>query len=388
MRRISVATSTRADWGLLRPVCRELVRRGVKVNIIATNMHLMPRYGHTVDEITADGFDVAWRVPIDAEGDDDASRALAMSLCLRGMAQAFASLAPDAVIILGDRYEMLATASAAAAMHIPIVHIAGGEITVGALDDVFRHAITKLSHLHLTATDDYRRRVIQMGEAPDAVVNTGAIGVWNAFNAPRASDAELREFLGVDASARLVAVTYHPATHDSAASPRARFEALLEAMDAFPKLTYVVTAPNNDAGGNSLLACASDYAARRPDNVRLVASLGMRRYMQLLHSAVMVLGNSSSGIVEAPSAGTPTVDIGIRQQGRISAPSIIHCGDSTADIVAAMRKALSPEMQLIASRKENPYAGNGDTLTLMVDAVVAFLDALPAKPKVFYDLPQ
>lgn len=386
IKRLCVVTSTRADWGLLSPVCRALRDRGrLHIDVVATNMHLIERYGNTYREIEADGFDIAYRVPTDIESDDAASRAQVMALALEGMSKAFASLRPDAVLLLGDRYEMLAVASAAAVMHIPIIHIAGGEVTVGALDDSFRHAITKLSSLHLTATEDYRRRVVQLGEQPDMVVNTGAIGVWNAFNTPLMSPLHLSESIGFDVTQGPVAVvTYHPATNDEV-SPEVRLGEFLDALDRFPSLRLVVTAPNNDAGGGRLLAMLEDYVSARRERAVFVRSLGMVRYHSLLHCATLVIGNSSSGIVEVPSAGIPTVDVGIRQQGRLAGPSVIHCAEDTESVAEAIALALSPEMQALAAQRVNPYF-KPDTCQLMVEAIEKFVSRLPLPPKQFYDL--
>ena len=385
-KRLCVVTSTRADWGLLSPVCRALRDRGLlRIDIVATNMHLIERYGNTYREIEADGFDIACRVPTDVGSDDDSSRALVMAKTMEGMTKAFDSLRPDAVLLLGDRYEMLAVASAAAVMHIPVIHIAGGEVTVGALDDAFRHAITKLSSLHLTATEDYRRRVLQLGEQPDRVINTGAIGVWNAFNTALMPVSQLSESIGFDVTkGPLAVVTYHPATNDVAA-PEARLGQFLDALDRFPSLRLVVTAPNNDARGERLLAMLEEYVSARHDRAVFVRSLGMVRYHSLLRCASLVIGNSSSGIVEVPSAGIPTVDVGIRQQGRISAPSVIHCAEDTESVADAIAKALSPRMQALAAERVNPYF-KPDTCALMVEAVETFMSRLPLPPKHFYDL--
>lgn len=386
-KKVCFATSTRADWGLLQPLAVALRDGGcVEVQILATNMHLMEAYGYTVREIEDAGFAVDARVPVDVQGDDDASRVHVMAQCMAGAADAFARLRPDAVVILGDRYEMLAIASAAATMHIPVIHIAGGEISEGALDDAFRHAITKLSTLHLTATEPYRRRVIQMGEDPARVVNTGAIGVWNAMHLAAMSRSELEADLGFGLDRPFALVTYHPATNDSEATPAERVGQMLDALDAFPGLAAIITYPNNDAHGAPVIDRLTAYAAAHRDRVLLVRSLGMVRYQSLLRLASAVIGNSSSGIVEAPSAGVPTVDIGMRQRGRISSPSVIHCGDDAASIRAAIAQALSPEMQALAARRENPYCGD-DTLGRMTAAVLAFTATLPCQPKTFHDLP-
>lgn len=386
IKKICFATGTRADWGLLMPLAKALaLRDDVEVSVAATNMHLMPQYGSTLAEIEAAGLNIAAKVDMCVEGDDGASRALASAKCLEGMTRAFTAIAPDAVVILGDRYEMLATAMAACLLRIPIIHIAGGEVSEGAVDDVLRHAITKLSAFHLTATEDYRQRVIQMGEQPERVVNTGAIGVWNAFNTTLLSAQELGESIGFNLCSRPVAaVTYHPATADDA-SPAQGLQAMLDALEEFD-YNYVITAPNNDAGGAALLPILERFAESHPDNVRLVRSLGMVRYQSLLRCADMVIGNSSSGIVEVPSAGIPTVDIGPRQKGRLHGPSVIHCGTSTTEIAEAIRLAGSESMQQLAAKKENPYY-QPDTLEKMVSAVMEFVNSDSMRePKHFHDL--
>lgn len=383
---VCIATGTRADWGLLRPIAAALRDSGrVKVSILATNMHLMQRYGHTIDEIIADGFDIDARVEMPDTADTPAGRAAAMGTCLSATARVLDQLKPDAMIILGDRYEMLAIASAAAVMCIPIVHIAGGEVSEGAVDDCLRHAITKLSTLHLTATEPYRHRVIQMGEAPDRVVNTGAIGVWNLRNFTPVSRAELLDSVGLDSDRPFAVVTYHPATLDHA-DPTEHFTALLAALDRFPELNVIITYPNNDARSLGIITAIEAYAAAHPARVAAVKSLGMRRYLSAISEAVVVIGNSSSGLVEVPSAGTPTVDIGMRQQGRTAGESVIHCDEGTDAIATAIAKALSPEMQALAATRRNPYA-KPDTLDIMIDAITKFLSTLPQRPKRFYDLP-
>lgn len=387
LKRIVFVSSTRADWGLLSPLARAL-RDGapeLEVAVVATNMHLLPEYGMTVDEIRADGFDPLC-ADMRVEGSDEASRVRALARCTAAMADAFTALRPDAVVLLGDRYEILGVASAAALMHIPVVHIAGGEISEGAVDDSIRHAITKLSTLHLTATEPYRRRVIQLGEDPARVINTGAIGVWNAINQPKIPADELEAFLGMPLYEEPVAVvTYHPATLDSAVEPAARVREMLDALDDFPDLRCVITYPNNDARSDGIIAEIQRFASRRP-NVLAVRSLGMRRYLSLLSYADLCIGNSSSGIVEVPSFHIPTVDIGIRQRGRIAAESVIHCGDSREEISRAIRLALSPEMARRLPHIENPYF-KPDTLALQVEAVRAFAASLPCGPKKFHDLP-
>lgn len=384
MKTICFATSTRADWGLLSPVARAMRDEpDTRVRILATNMHLMAEYGNSADEIRADGFEIDAPVAMRLEGEGEAARVRAMAQCMAGTADALERMRPDAIVILGDRYEMLAVASAAAVMRIPIVHIAGGEVSQGAVDDDIRHAITKLSALHLTATEAYRRRVVQMGEMPERVVNTGAIGVWNIMNRELMTREELEANLGFSLEGPLAVVTYHPATLADA-DPAECFAQLLAALDEHPQLRAIITYPNNDAGADGLIPMIEAYAAARPERVLAVPSLGARRYLSVLREAQVVVGNSSSGIVEVPSTGTVTVDVGPRQQGRLCGPSVLHCAEGREAISTAIARALSPEMQAVAARRENPYHRT-DTLAMMVRAIGAFLRT-PPPHKHFHDL--
>ncbi len=384
-RKIAIVTSTRADWGLLSPLARALSEReDCELSVIATNMHLSPRFGMTVDQIVADGFQ-PMRVTIECDDDSPSGRIKAMAQCMTGMGDAFGRLSPDMIVILGDRYEMLAVASAAAIMRIPIVHIAGGTISEGAIDDSIRHAITKLASLHLTETEDYRRRVIAMGEEPDRVVNTGAIGVWNIANMTKLSRADLSLELGLDLDKPFVIATYHPATLGDG-DPGQKCKAMLDALDLHPELNIILTYPNNDSGSDAIISVIEAYAANNPERVRLIKSLGALRYLSALHYAQFTIGNSSSGIVEVASAGIPAIDIGCRQRGRAAARSVIHCGDTADEIDSAIRLALSPEFKALAAKAENPYYKT-DTLQIMVETI---MNANPANlvRKHFYDVEQ
>lgn len=387
MKRVCVATSTRADWGILRPLAAALRDCGsVELQLLVTNMHLLPAYGNTVDEILSDGFTVDARVPMPDGGDDAHARAAAMGSCLSGTADALASLRPDALVILGDRYEMLAVASAAAVMRVPVIHISGGEISEGAVDDSLRHAITKLASLHLVSAEPYRRRVIQLGEHPSCVVNTGSLGVWNLMNRRPMTREELCVDVGIDPAAPFAVATFHPATLDSV-EPGIRCRAMLDALDRFPGINVIITYPNNDAGSAQIIDAIRAYAAERPGRVALVKSLGMHRYLSAVRHSAFVIGNSSSAIIEVPAAGIPAINIGIRQRGRLHSPLVIDCGDSADDIASAIATALNPEFVAQARLGENPYY-RPDTLRLSLDAIIRFTGTLPAEPKKFYDLPQ
>lgn len=384
-RKVAIVTSTRADWGLLSGIARELaLRDDVDLRIVATNMHLDPRYGNTITEIEADGFDVAERVEMIPATDDPVDVAKATSRCLAGMADAFGRLRPDLLLILGDRYEMLAVATAATLMRIPIAHIAGGEISEGAIDDNIRHALTKLSALHLVATEPYRRRVIAMGEHPSRVVNTGAIGVYNIANMDLMTRDRLEASIGGMALDReSLLVTMHPATADDGVVVD-RMQSLLDALDRFPKSNLLITYPNNDSNGAVIIDMINRYAERWPRRVTVVPSLGRVRYLSALRYVGAVVGNSSSGIVEVPSAGIPTVDVGIRQKGRIAAGSVIHVADDADSIAAGITKALSEGFRAGAAKAVNPYY-KPDTLKLIVDAV-AETPIEMLRSKSFYDV--
>ena len=371
MRNIAITTGTRADWGLLSGIAVALRDRpDCRVTVLATNMHLQQRYGMTINEIKADGFDDVVSVAMPDTGDTPAGTVDAMGACMSGMARAFGGLQPDVVVILGDRFEMLATATAAMMMRIPIVHIAGGEISEGAIDDSIRHAITKMASLHLTSTEPYRRRVIAMGEEPGRVINTGSIGVWNLLNEPLMPRDRLEESIGFSLPYGSLLVTYHPATLDSC-DTESRCRALLEALDRFPDSHVIID-------------MIESYALSNPDRVRVIPSLGKLRYLSALRCVSAVVGNSSSGIIEVPSMGIPTVDIGIRQRGRLCSDSVIHCGDSADDIAVAIAEALSDEGQARARAAQNPYV-RPDTLALSVKAVAETPVEL-MRTKKFYDL--
>lgn len=385
---IAVITGTRADWGLLSPAARLLRDTpGVRLSVVATNMHLSQRHGHTVDGIIAEGFDVTHRVAVPEGADDSgAGRAHAAAVCLAGVADALAELLPDTAVILGDRFEALASAQAAVLTAVPVTHLHGGETSRGAVDDSMRHAITKLASLHLCATDDARQRIIQMGERPDSVITVGAPGVYNALKMPKMPLDELRRSLGgfdIDPE-RTLLVTYHPETNDRAASPAQRFEALLQALDRFDGCNIILTGTNNDAGANGIRSLAAEYAAANPERVLAVESLGARRYLSTMARCAAVVGNSSSGIIEAPSMRVPTVDIGGRQAGRQCADSVIHCAAGANDIAEAIAEALTPEARMRAATVANPYYRD-DTPRIITEAILSHLPLSIAKT--FHDIP-
>jgi UDP-hydrolysing UDP-N-acetyl-D-glucosamine 2-epimerase len=346
-RRIAVLTTGRQDWGILRSVC-EAIRRepGLELELVAGGMHLSARHGGTVDELVADAFEPAARLDFlttlgvgagSATGPTETPAAEQAAAAIAATADWLRSARPDAIVLAGDRFETAAAALAATLELVPIVHLHGGEQTLGAFDDALRHAITKLAHLHLVSTEEHRQRVIALGEDPTTVHVIGAPSLDNARRADLPDRAELARDLGVALDAPLVVVTVHPATLD--ADPTATARAVADAMDAVPA-TYVVTLPNVDPGSDAAAATMA-AAAAQPHRVG-VAALGERRYWGLLRIADAMLGNSSSGIIEAPAVDLPVVNVGDRQAGRDRWPGLVDAADEARDVAAALRRVLDP----------------------------------------------
>lgn len=375
--RIAVATTTRADWGLLSPLASALHEKGAEVLIMAAAMHYNPQMGLTWHEIENDGFTIAAAIP--ANGDP----AHVASVCLEGFARELNRLRPDCLICLGDRFEMLAIATAASIQRIPIVHIAGGAISEGAFDDAFRHAITKLASLHLTETEPYRRRVINMGEDPERVICTGAIGVHNVLSVKPLPQQQVEDFVGMRLGRNSVICTMHAATL-SPIPPEKQLSELLHALEQFPHLRVIFTHPNNDVDPVPLIALLNGFASHHPERAVVIPSMGRVRFLSALRYVDAVIGNSSGGIVEVPSMGIPTLDIGIRQRGRTAADSVIHCGDTASEIAAGLQRVLSDEVRNIAAHTVNPYGGT-DTLAKMCEAILS-TDFATILPKKFHDI--
>ena len=359
-RRICIVTGTRAEYGLLYWLMQEIAdAKDLTLQIVATAMHLEPAFGHTVDQIRNDGFTVDAEVPMDLAQDDAASIARATGRGVIGLADAFERLKPDVVVLLGDRFETLAAATAAALMRIPVAHIHGGEISEGAIDDAMRHAITKLSHLHFVAAEVFRGRVIQMGEAPERVFTVGAPGLDHLVRRGLPDRAAVAARVGHPLDRPLFLVTYHPATLGEA-DPAVDLEELLAALDRFTDAVIVFTKANADAGGRAINARLEAYVTANAGRAVLVASLGSEFYFAALKEAAVVIGNSSSGLIEAPAAGTPTVNIGIRQDGRPRSASVIDCVDQRDAIEAALRRALEPAMEQTLGSQTPAYGRAGN----------------------------
>ena len=364
MRSVGLVTTSRSDWGLMRPVAQALRRReDIQLSIIAGGMHLSAPFGHTVDRIIADGFEVAHRVEYLEPGDSPEAVAASMGAGVSAFASVFARWRPDLLLVAADRFDMFPAAVAATPFLIPMAHLHGGETTLGAFDDALRHALTKLCHLHLVATEEYARRVRQLGEPPEHVHVVGAPGLDDVVNLDPLSDGRLQAEFGFTPQGPNLLVVYHPETraHQRTAKDVA---ALFEALERF-EANVVVVHPNADTGYRAIQQAIDEFRRRHPQ-VRTVISLPRRTFLSLMRSASVIVGNSSSGIWEAPSFHLPTVNIGARQEGRVRAANVIDC-EPTADAVAeAIRRALDPAFAESLKGMTNPY-GDGHSAERIAD---------------------
>lgn len=352
------------------------------LQVVATGAHLAPEFGLTYREIEADGFAIARKVEMLLAPDTPFAVAKSMGLGMIVLSDALRELAPDVVVLLGDRYETLAAAAACAVCRVPVAHIHGGELSLGAVDDAFRHAITKMSLIHFTSTEVYRRRVIQMGEDPSRVFWVGALGVENARNLTLLQPGELAGVLGFDPALPFAMVTFHPATLEGDTA-ESQFHELAAALSAFPELRAVFTFANADAGGRVVNRMIRDYCESRPGMAVAHASLGRLNYLSAVRLARAVVGNSSSGILEAPALSTPTVNIGDRQAGRVRAKSVLDCEARRGAIQKALALALSPEFRQGLAGMENPYHRPG-TARAIRDRIRDF--DFRGRAKGFFDL--
>lgn len=381
LRSIAFFTSTRAEYGLLRPLMAEVASYPeLALQVIVSGTHLSEVHGATWREIVADGFPIDTRVEMAIASDDPEGVALSAAQVLSGVASALIRLKPDVLVLLGDRYELLAAAQAAVLARVPIAHLHGGESTEGAIDESIRHAVTKLSHWHFAAAEPYAGRIRQMGEAASRVWNVGAPAMDNIAALDPVPKEALETFLCLRLRAPAFLVTYHPVTlvEDGGL---AAMQALLSVLDDSAG-SIVITGANADPGAIAIRAILQAFADERPGRVVLVESLGARRYLSLMRHVAAVVGNSSSGLLEAPAVGVPSVDIGPRQQGRLRAPSVLHCGESAREIRQALDTALSADHRAIAARRESPY-GRPGAARRIVD-LLATVD-LNARSKPFVD---
>lgn len=383
MKKVAVVTATRAEYGLLSPVIKKLREKentDFRVDLIVTGTHLSEGYGRTIAEIE-DRIDHAIQIPVDSATEQDISHNQAETMVK--FTQLFIKEKYNGVIILGDRYEMLAIAIAASNSRTPIFHLCGGDTTEGALDEWIRHSITKMSYLHFVTNEDSRKRVIQLGESPNRVFNYGSTSIDNILHAADMTKAEALQSIGLG-DCKYALCTYHPVTMDNG-SVDEQIAAFLTAINSFPSLQFIVTKSNADQGGariNELL----DEAKSKIDNIHVYTSLGVKRYLSLMRYAEFVLGNSSSGIIETPAFHVPTVNIGDRQRGRFQSESIINCSEDTDSIIEAMEKAMTTDFRKVCSNVISPY-GDGHAAEQIAAKVfeVILEDRIDLKKK-FYDM--
>lgn len=385
MKKILILTATRAEYGLLKPLMMGMMADSYyDVRIAVTGMHLSPEFGMTVHEIESDGIPIDKKVEIVLSSDTPVSLSKSMGLAMISFSEYFDECNPDALIVLGDRYETLAVCCAAMNARIPIFHLYGGEATEGLIDEAIRHSITKMSYLHFTSTEVYRKRVIQMGEDPTRVFNVGAMGVENALKVDKMRVEELERSLGFELGEKYVVGTFHPVTLENSTAEDQTME-LLTAVDEHQDLNYLFTKANADTDGRIINKLFEEYRQKH-DNFHLVDSLGMKRYLNAISNACFVIGNSSSGLVEVPLFQVPTINIGDRQKGRIAGETIITCKPDKKSINDAIDKALDRSFVDKIKDAENPY-GDGHTSEKIMTVIKEFFvnDKINIKKK-FFDI--
>lgn len=380
-----MVTGTRAEYGLLWHLIDGLTHTsGVELQLVVTGMHLSPEFGHTVDQITADGFEITDQVEMLLSADTPSAIGKSTGLATIGFADCFRRLHPDLLVLLGDRFEVFAAAQAALFRRLPIAHLHGGEATEGLIDEAIRHAITKLSHLHFVATEKYRNRVIQMGEQPDRVFNVGALGIENIKKLKLLDRVELEVALNFRFEKPTFLVTYHPVTliDDNPAQSMRR---LLTTIAAINAAHIIVTYPNADTYGREIINEINAFSGKMGDRVLATKSLGRLKYLSTLQYIDVVIGNSSSGLIEVPEFRIPTINIGQRQQGRECPRSVIHCGETVADIEKAIAQALDPQFRSSLNEMKNIF-GDGQSSEQII-GIIRETDLEGLIVKKFRDLP-
>ncbi|QCT99148.1 UDP-N-acetylglucosamine 2-epimerase (hydrolyzing) [Campylobacter hyointestinalis subsp. hyointestinalis] len=366
-RKICVVTGTRAEYGLLYWLMKEMKSDAdLELQVIATGMHLSPEFGLTYKEIKKD-FKIDKKIEMLVSSDSAVGVSKSMGLAMIGFAEAYNELKPDVILILGDRYEIFCAASSAMIARIPIVHLHGGEATEGLIDEAIRHSITKMSHLHFVATDEYARRVIQLGEEPNRVFNVGGMGIENIKRLNLLSRSEFEQSINFKLNKKNILVTFHPVTLEKGAA-KEQFKELLNALDELKDTNIIFTKANADMGGKIINQMIDKYSSKNSGKAVSFASLGTLRYLSALKHVDMVVGNSSSGLAEAPSFKIATINIGDRQKGRIKADSIIDCEPNKLSIQKAINKAYTKEFKSVLENTINPY-GDGNASIKIIEVL-------------------
>jgi len=383
-KKLCVVTGTRAEYGLLRFLMEGIERSSVlRLQVIATGIHLSPEFGLTYGEIEQEGFRIDKKVEMVLSADTPSAIAKSTGLGMIGFADAFVELKPDAVVILGDRYEMLSAAFPALSARIPIVHISGGETTEGAFDEAIRHSISKMAWLHFVAAEDYRQRVIQLGEDPGRVFNVGGLGVDTIRRTGLLSRDELVRKTGIQLGGQNLMVTYHPVTLGHNSSQK-QFQKLLNVLDEAKDIYLIFTMPNSDPDGRVIKQMIDDFVSSQSKRSVVFNSMGQLTYLSALQYMDGMVGNSSSGLTEAPTFKIGTVNIGDRQKGRLRAESVIDCEPTEDSIREALKKLYSEEFRDTLKTVENPYGDGGATARILDVLEKAPLPKLPQKR--FYNL--
>lgn len=388
MKTICVVTGTRAEYGLLRPVIQKIWHSDqLRLQLLVTGAHLSETYGLTVREIEQDGVPIHRRIPILHYPSTPLGTAKTTGEAISLYADYWNECRPDLVLVLGDRYEIFAAGAAAAMLRIPLAHISGGDVTLGAADEFFRHSLTKMASLHFPSCAAYANRLVAMGEEPQRICCVGGLGDENIRTLPLKSKQQLAQEIGFDLDKPYILFTYHPETA-GAVDTAAEIREVLSGLDQFGPLRIIFTRANADAGGSIINAALDEYALRRPNDTVVFSSMGIINYLSAMAGCSAVVGNSSSGVVEAPSLQVPTVNIGDRQKGRLRCGSIIDCPVECTAIAAALDKALSPNFAQACRQSKSPYRGE-DTSGQIVAKLSSFLESeLCKRPKAFFDIPQ
>ena len=382
-RKICVVTGTRAEYGLLRSVMQEIRNSEfLELQLIVTGMHLSPEFGLTVNDIEADGFLIDRKVEMLLSSDTSVGITKSMGVALIGFADAFADLKPDLLVIVGDRFEVFSAAAAAMASKLPIAHCHGGELTEGALDEAIRHSITKMSHLHFVSTDEYRKRVIQLGENPDHVYNVGGLGIDSINKLQLLDQNELQNALDFHFYEKNLLITFHPVTLENNTSSL-QVNELLDALSELHNTGLIFTMPNADSDSRVIFKKINDFCSQN-SNAKAFTSLGQLLYFSCIQIVDGVVGNSSSGLLEVPSFKKGTINIGDRQKGRIRAKSVIDCLPTCTSISLAITQLFSDSFQSQLTKVSNPY-GNGGSASIIVNKLEK-LDFSCLLQKKFFDL--
>lgn len=383
---ICIITGTRAEYGLLYPLIKKISEDDrLNSQLVVTGMHLSPEFGLTYKQIEEDGYKIDEKVEILLSSDTSIGISKSMGLAMISFSEVFDRLKPDMVVVLGDRYEIFSAVSVASISRIPVCHLHGGETTEGAFDENLRHSITKMSYLHFTSTEEYRKRVIQLGESADRVFNVGAIGIENIKKMNLLSKEELEESINFKLDKKYAIVTFHPVTLENNTA-KDQFKELLLALYNIKDLKVIFTKANSDTDGRIINKMIDEFVLNDKERFIAFTSMGSLRYLSAIKYSDIVIGNSSSGIVEVPSFNKPTINIGDRQKGRIQAKSIINCKPVRNDIEKAIERALSDEFLENIKDVKNPY-GDGNVSDKVIEKIKYFLenDKINLKKK-FYDL--